>query len=461
MTMRRFPSWFRPSWFSVGVLAVVVHAALLLVVIPQVGARVNPLYNQDRFSDGYDQLAQNLVLGNGYRFYPDTARTLMREPGYPVFLAGIMLLFGSSFLAVKIANLLLALATAWLMIRLAARLSDNRWLGIAAALLFLFHPATLIAESRGSVETLFTFLVVLFLLVLHIALGRSDDWRYYLLTGAVLGLTVLVRSTPMLFPVFLLGYLLVLERHRTPPLAICRNVAVVVLAMFAVLSPWIIRNYGLTRKFVPTASVLGISAHAGEYICAHRSEDRPFYLLDRDAAQERTRVAAALGYPIEDGYYYQSFYSTEHELKFSGYLAHQVFRDYARNPLFCAKCMALNVFNFWFTGKTAASTAANVLVQLPYLILAGFGVLLSVRRKQFALIGPMVLFIVYVMAVHVPILAQARYSVPLIPLLSILASVTLISKSKPANLTSAAAGFDGAESSAPVPSLVGSGTEKQ
>jgi 4-amino-4-deoxy-L-arabinose transferase-like glycosyltransferase len=460
MTVRRFHSWFSQPWFSLGLFAVLLHATLLLVVIPQVGARVNPLYNQDRFSDGYDQLAQNLVLGNGYRFYPDTARTLMREPGYPVFLAGIMLLFGSSFLAVKVANLLLALATAWLMIRLAARISDNRWLGIAAALLFLFHPATLIAESRGSVETLFTFLVVLFLLVLHIALERSD-WRYYLMTGTVLGLTVLVRSTPMLFPVFLLGYLLVLERRRTPPLVICRNIAVMILAMFAVLSPWIIRNYGLTKKFVPTASVLGISAHAGEYICAHRSEDRPFYLLDRDAAQERTRVAATLGYPIEDGYYYQSFYSTENELKFSGYLAHQVLGDYARNPLFCAKCIALNVFNFWFTGKTAASTAANVLVQLPYLVLAGFGVLLSVRRKQFALIGPMVLFIVYVMAVHVPILAQARYSVPLIPLLSILASLTLISRSKPANLSSAAAGFDGAESSASVPSMVGSGTEKQ
>jgi 4-amino-4-deoxy-L-arabinose transferase-like glycosyltransferase len=450
---------FNP-WVGLGLLAVVLHAALLLIVIPRVSSRVNPLYNQDRFSDGYDQLAENLVAGNGYRFYPDTARTLMREPGYPFFLAGLLLVFSSSFMAVKLANLCLALATAWLIIRLARRISDSRTVMVAAPLLFLFHPATLIAESRGSVETLFTFLVVLFLLVLYIALERSD-WRHYLLTGAVLGLTVLVRSTPMMFPVFLLGYLMVFERRRTPVLTICRNIAVIILAMFAVLSPWIVRNYGLTGRFVPTASVLGISAHAGEYICVHRSEDRPWYLLDRDAAQERTRLARTLGYPIEDGYYYQSFYSTGDELKFSAYLAHQVFADYARNPALCAKCMALNLFNFWFTGKTWASTATNLLVQLPYLILAVAGTALGAKRKQFALIGPLVLFILYVMAVHVPILAQARYSVPLIPLLSILASLALVMRIKPGILTSAAAAPDNLELSAPVAGLVGCGTEKQ
>jgi hypothetical protein len=38
----------------------------------------------------------------------------------------------------------------------------------------------------------------------------------------------------------------------------------------------------------------------------------------------------------------------------------------------------------------------------------------------------MVLLTTYVVAVYVPILAQARYSVPLIPLLSILASTVFV-----------------------------------
>jgi len=410
---------------SLGLLAVIVQVLLLFVVIPALSTRVTTLYTQDHFADGYDQLAENLASGNGYRFYPDTARTLMREPGYPVFLAGIMRLFGNNFAAVKLANMLLALVTAWLMVRLTSLVSTDRMLVVIAPLLFLFHPATLIAESRGSVEILFTCMMVLFFWALYTSLGRGN-WKLYVATGGALGLAVLVRSTPMLFPFFLLAYLLLAERKRIPAWAICRNVAIVVITMLAVLSPWIIRNYVVSRRFVPTASVLGISAHAGEYICAHRSENKPWYLLDRDAAQERSRLALQLGYSFKDGYYYQSFFSTDDELKFSGYLAHRVFNDYERNPLLCAKCIGLNVFNFWFTGKTRVSTAMNVAVQLPYLVLAVIGIVRCTKRGQFALIGPMVLFILYVMAIHVPILAQARYSVPLIPLLSILAAMALV-----------------------------------
>src|SRR5260370_3757720 len=140
------------SLLSLSIAAVCVHAALLFWVIPRVSDRVTPFYNQNRFLDGYDQLAANLAQGNGYRFYPDTAKILMREPGYPLFLAGLLLAFGSTFTAVKLANMVLALATGWLMTRLARRISNNRILLVAPPLLFLFHPATLIAESRGGVE---------------------------------------------------------------------------------------------------------------------------------------------------------------------------------------------------------------------------------------------------------------------------------------------------------------------
>lgn len=454
------------SLISLGLLTLVLHAIVLFVVIPQFSERVTSLYNQDRFSDGYDQLAGNLVLGNGYRFYPDTARTLMREPGYPIFLAGLLVVFGSSFTAVKLGNMCLAFATAWLMTRLTRRMSDSRVLLVVPPLLFLFHPATLIAESRGGVEILFMFLIMLFFLALYTAMQRAD-WRHYALSGAVLGLTVLVRSTPLLFPLFLLGYLLVFDRRRTPAPLICRNVVLMIIAMFALLSPWIIRNYALSRRFVPTASVLGVSAQAGEYICTHRAENKPWVLLDRDAALERDRIATELGYrfkEVKDGYYYQPFYSTADELNFSSYLSRQVFSDYERDPLLCAKCMGLNLFNFWFTGKSWTSTAMNVVVQLPYLVLALLGVVCCLRSGRFAVIGPLVLFILYVMAVHVPILAQARYSVPLIPLLSILAAIALVpgwAKSiRSVNATGALEASD-ACSQTPVASLAGCGVEIQ
>ena len=96
-----------------------------------------------------------------------------------------------------------------------------------------------------------------------------------------------MRSVLILFLIFLFAYLLAGRTPERSTCAICRNIAVMVLAMLAVLSPWIIRNYSLTGKFVPTASVLGVSAQAGQYISSHLSEGKPWWVLDSQAGQER------------------------------------------------------------------------------------------------------------------------------------------------------------------------------
>lgn len=415
----------RLNWrgVSVGscVLVFIVHAAILFVAIPEFSSRITPLYNQNKSPDGYDILARSLVEGNGYRLRPETSPTLMREPGYPIFLAGIFRVFGPGIAAVKLANMVLALASAWLMIKIARKLSASRVLVLVPPLLFLFHPGILIAESRGGVEILFTLLLVLFMLAVYGALD-SNKGRDYVLAGAALGLVVSVKSTPILFPCFFFAYLLVFERLRLGKLAICRNVLLMITAMFVVLSPWIIRNYSLTGRFVPTASVLGVSAQAGQYIGTHISPDSRWVDLDQDAARERNDLARQLGYPFEEGYY-QCFYSSRDELRFSDYLLKGVIREYKKSPLLFLRVAGANLFNFWFAGKTWKSTGINELVQLPFLILATVGTVLCVRNNRIKMIGPLVLLIIYIIVASVPILAQARYSVPIVPFLSILACI--------------------------------------
>ena len=409
---------------SLGLAAVLVHSILLFVVIPIFSGRLMPFYGQDRYIDGYDQIAANLVGGNGYRFYPTTAKTLMREPGYPILLAGIRFVFGNAFVAVKLANMLLALVAAWLMTLIARRLSNNQALILVAPMLYLFHPGTVLAESRGGVELLFTALISLFIVTLYKAIESNRRW-HYAVSGAVLGLTVLVKSTPMLFPVFLLAYLLFCRRFTFGLVAV-RRVAVMIVAMFAVLSPWVIRNYLLTGRFVPTASVLGVSAHAGQYISTHLADDKSWMQLDREAARERARLAMQLGYPFEDDVYYQSFYHSVDEVRFSNYLVGRVVNEYKTHPPLFVRCVRSNMFNFWFAGKTVRSTYANIVIQLPYVILGIMGVLLCVRNGQARIIGPLATFMVYFVAVHIPILAQARYSMPLMPFLSVFAGLFLV-----------------------------------
>jgi len=406
------------------ILICLIDAAVLLVVLPKFTGDVSPLYGLNSYPDGYDQIATNLVEGHGYRFYPDTARTLMREPGYPFFLAGLFLVFGFGFTAVKVANMALGVGAAWLMTCIARKLSNSKLLIFGSPLLFLFHPGTLIAESRGGIEVIFTFLITLFMLTLYKAI-KGNRGLDYVVSGGVLGLAVLVKSTPLLFPLVVLAYLLIFERQRIPKLAMCWNVALMVIAMFVVLSPWILRNYFLVGKFVPTASVLGVSAHAGQYICSHLSSDKRWLDLDRAAARERSKRARELGYPFQDGYY-QYFYSSDDEVKFSSYLLRGVIAEYQNSPMLFIRCVRSNLFNFWFAGKTWKSTTVNLVVQLPLLLLALVGTGLSIRNKKLKPIAPMILLILYVTAVCLPILAQARYSIPLIPFLSLLACFALV-----------------------------------
>lgn len=405
---------------------IVLNALILFIGIPEISSRLHSFYNQDEYADGYDQLATNLAHGHGYRMYPDTAETLSREPGYPVLLAGIFVLFGNKFVVVKAVNFILAIAGAWLMMLIARRISSSPFLIWGAPLLFLFHPGTLLAESRGGVEIVFAFLLLLFMWSVYAAIEKPNIWRF-LLSGAVLGFTLLVRSTPLLFPGILLGYLLLVSK-RGERLQTCWHVAAMVGAMFVVLSPWIVRNYRLTGKFVPTASVLGVSAHAGLYDNTHLAADENWALVDRDGARERRKLAENLGYAFKpvDNAYYQDFYKTGDELRFSSYLSNAVLHQYEENPALFLKNVELNMFNLWFRGKTAGSTEMNMMIQIPYLFLALIGAVLALSSRRIAPIAPMLLLIVYLVGIYVAILAQARYSVPLLPFLSILACEGLL-----------------------------------
>ena len=86
-----------------------------------------------------------------------------------------------------------------------------------------------------------------------------------------------------------------------------------------------------------------------------------------------------------------------------------------------------NLVNFWIAGKTRMATGANAVIQLPYLIFAVIGAVAGFRSHLRRIVAPIILLVGYVVSVYVPILAQARYSVPLIPFLSILATIALVS----------------------------------
>jgi hypothetical protein len=409
-------------WAAWGLLTVLLNGLMVFVVLPKASPQIRGLYSENRYADGYDQLAANLAAGNGYRFYPDTAETLMREPGYPLLLAGTYTLFGYDFQIVKTLNVALAFGTAFVMILIARRISASRLLIFGAPILFLFHPETLIAESRGGVEVFFGFMLALFILTVYRA-ADSERWGGYALAGAALGATLLVRSTPLLFPLLLFGYLAFSKRKSANLLILTRNFSAMMLTMCLVISPWVIRNYLLTGKFVPTASVLGVAAQTGLYFSTHHEIGN--VQVDYQAAMERNRLADQFGRPFRPGYY-QYFYSPADELGFSQYLSRRVADEYKAFPLLFLRTLALNLVKFWCGGKTGQSVVMNAIIQFPFVALAIAAVVLCLRAGRARILAPLVLLCIYMVGVSIPILAQARYGAPLIPFMSLLAMIAFL-----------------------------------
>jgi hypothetical protein len=420
-------------WYGMLAVVIILKLILIFVLLPQLSGKFASHYGQGVYADGYDRLAINLATGHGYRFFPDTALTLMREPGYPIFLAGIFVLFGKSMAATQVANLILSIAVVFLIRKILDEFWPQGQVPSLASVLFLIHPGIIIAESRGGYEILFMVFVCWFVLLLQRA-SRTEKAFDYIKAGFILGLCSIVKSTVMLFPFFFLVYqILVSLKSHEYNIKVFRNFALMSLSFLLVLFPWIFRNYLLVDRIIPTASVLGVSAHAGQYIAQNLSLSNTLMAVDLAAAKERSEYARELGFSFKDGYY-QYFYNSNDEVKFSSLLMRSVVNTYIERPELLIKSCMLNAFGFWFAGKNWNVTLINICIQLPLIILAVYGVWQKIINRDHNIMI-IVLAILCYYCVYIPILGQARYSVPLLPFLWISACIGVCSKLSVRRLT--------------------------
>jgi 4-amino-4-deoxy-L-arabinose transferase-like glycosyltransferase len=414
----------RKSIFLILLAALLVNAAIVLVGLPKVSRALTLTYSMN-FGDLYDLIAKNLELGKGYRVDADMSSTMLREPGYPLFLAAAFKLGGYGIQTARVACVLLAFGSALTLLLLTRKITSDAMTALSATLLFLFYPGTLVAEARAGIEMPSVFTVMLFMLALYGAVEKGNLWRYWA-AGLLLGVAVLVRSQVLLFPLFLLVYFVFASKSTSERVKFALRIAILVLGTVVVVSPWIIRNYMLVHKLVPTATVAGVAAQEGLYTCENASASEPFYLQQTRAGFERAQLASQLGMPFK-GPYYQLFYTPQGEVAFNQALLSGVSTEYRSHPELLARCAAKNLFfNFWFLGKTRQSTLLNVAVQAPLLVLTLAGIAVLWKRGDLHKTVILLLYILYIPAVEAPIIAHARHSMLIVPFLAILAAASLV-----------------------------------
>jgi 4-amino-4-deoxy-L-arabinose transferase-like glycosyltransferase len=190
----------------------------------------------DRFTEKSDQIAQTFATSGTFGFLPDVP-TAYTQPLYGFFLVPLYELFGRSWLAVGVAQTLVAVATALLVYELGRRVASWR-AGLAAALLTTLHPYVVWHDVHVNREVLDGLLAVA-LALLTILLAERRSWPLAAALGAVAGLAILGNARLVLLPVALALYL----AWRWWDLrATLRASAVAGVAAVLVVAPWVVRN---------------------------------------------------------------------------------------------------------------------------------------------------------------------------------------------------------------------------
>jgi hypothetical protein len=211
-------------------IAVACALPRLLVLIHE---RVSVLY---AFVEKSDRFAYTFVRTGTFGLIPGEP-SAYTQPIYGFFLVPIYWIFGRHWWAVGGAQILLAIATAWIVYELGRRLASPR-VGLIAALAATLHPYLVWHDVHVNREIVDQFLGALAVLLTIVAVDRRS-WRWAALLGAVLGLAVLANSRLLLLPVALAVY--VAWRLRDRRAAVLAVAAIAVGAAVAI-APWVVRN---------------------------------------------------------------------------------------------------------------------------------------------------------------------------------------------------------------------------
>ncbi len=186
----------------------------------------------------YDRLSDSILVG---QYSIDGIPSMIREPGYPIFRAGLKLIHFSGSSILWIQTILYALTVFF--IGLTCFKIDNKigtWGVWGAALSYglAFYP------SHHLSETLTAFLLSLVGLLIIIAID-NPRLRYWIYLGIAIGATLLTRYAFLFVPIFSTIALIIfaIKNKTVNRKKVAINIVLMFLVILLIISPWIIRNY--------------------------------------------------------------------------------------------------------------------------------------------------------------------------------------------------------------------------
>ncbi|MES2391028.1 MAG: glycosyltransferase family 39 protein [Acidobacteriota bacterium] len=348
-------------------------------------------------------LAKSLLAGLGLSspFGVPTGPTAFIAPGYPILVAGIFRVFGidsqTSEAVLMLINVAANLITIWLMMHLARRLF-NRTAALLAGLFWAISPPLLWMPSIfWDTSICIALLLGLFTLALNCADRPSR--RLWILIGAYSALTALIT------PALLLVILAVLcwtawMTWRTQRLSI----ALALLTLAIVYSPWPIRNARVFHAFIPLRTTVGFELWMG-----NRPGATGF--LDETIFPMYNQQELAL-------------YVQQGEVAYTQNKSDLAKQYILANPGIFLRMTAKRFFRFWSGTGNSSSSVFYLLHALITTLLGWLGLYFFFRddrRRAILFALPLLLFPFPYYITH----AEFRYRLIIDPLLTILAAFAL------------------------------------
>jgi len=183
----------------------------------------------------YYHLGQSIVNENSFSL--DGIPTASRAPGYPIIIASIISLFGNSIGAMRVFQALVDSVTCFLVFTI-CRNSFSLKTAYLATIVYALFPGSMFYILFLMTETIFTGVLMI---AIFLASSRrlQDSTILRLLLGAVLGILTLIKpNAAILFLIFLAW-----EWFRSRSvISTLRKYLLVCIGFVLLISPWIIRN---------------------------------------------------------------------------------------------------------------------------------------------------------------------------------------------------------------------------
>src|SRR3989339_1778691 len=328
--------------------------------------------------EGYQKIALNILSGKGFYFSEGDdpvlsshgRPTLLRPPLYPYFISFVYYIFGFKPNVVIIFHIIINSFMIYFIYRIAKEVFNEKT-AILSSIICAFYLPFIWLLSRVYNENLFTFLLICSMFFV-VKVFYNLSLRNSIILGILIGISSLCKGQMIVLPFVLLPGLIYI--YRKEKIKLYKRFSMIIISLLLTISPWTIRNYIVSGKFVPVQYGAGIHFMRGNesakmYFCfsslsfsdaIHQAFAKEEQAINRFETLHNRKIT---------------------EVELDEVLKKIAFNNIKDNPLEFLEKIFIGCFHFWYLGENKIKSLGLAILQFPIIILAIFGFYFAYKKK--------------------------------------------------------------------------------